>query len=69
MMKMAKLEDKFIVINRKNLVAFTDYERRAFFNLLLKISNNNRYYVCNQDEPYAQEVIDTILGGEDKKEA
>jgi len=27
---------------------------------------NNEYYVCNQDEPYAQKVIDIILEGEDK---
>lgn len=26
-----------------------------------------KYYVCNQDEPYAQKVIDTILEGESEK--
>jgi hypothetical protein len=26
-----------------------------------------KYYVCNQDEPYAQKVIDTILEGENEK--
>ena len=29
---------------------------------------DNNYYVCNQDEPYAQKVIDIILEGETKKE-
>lgn len=28
---------------------------------------DKKYYVCNQDESYAQEVIDTILEGESKK--
>lgn len=28
---------------------------------------NQRYYICNQDEPYAQEVIDIILAGEETK--
>lgn len=29
---------------------------------------NQKYYVCNQDEPYAQDVIDIILKGEDEKQ-
>ncbi|MCK5541688.1 MAG: hypothetical protein KAI40_03275 [Desulfobacterales bacterium] len=28
---------------------------------------NQKYYVCNQDEPYAQNVIDIILTGESEK--
>lgn len=28
---------------------------------------DQKYYVCNQDEPYAQEVIDIILRGESNK--
>ncbi len=28
---------------------------------------NQKYYVCNQDEPYAQKVIEVILQGEDEK--
>ena len=28
-----------------------------------------KYYVCNQDEPYAQDVLNTILLGEERKEA
>ena len=27
----------------------------------------NKYYVCNQDEPYADKVIQIILNGEDQK--
>ena len=30
---------------------------------------DNRYIVCNQDEPYAEEVWQTILKGEDAKNA
>lgn len=30
--------------------------------------HKNNYYVCNQDEPYSQKVIDTILEGEAEKE-
>lgn len=28
---------------------------------------NQKYYVCSQDEPYAQKVIDIILEGESEK--
>ena len=28
---------------------------------------NQKYYVCNQDEPYAKKVIDIILNGEQQK--
>lgn len=29
----------------------------------------NKYFVCNQDEPYAQELLRVILKGEDKKQS
>ena len=29
---------------------------------------DQKYYVCNQDEPYAQKVIDIIIEGETEKE-
>jgi hypothetical protein len=28
---------------------------------------NQKYYVCNQDEPYAKKIIDIILEGESLK--
>ncbi len=31
-------------------------------------SLNQKYYVCNQDEPYSQKVLDVILKGEAEKE-
>ena len=38
----------------------------ACHKLGIDLSKKN-YYVCNQDEPYAQQVIDIILNGEDEK--
>ena len=59
---MIKYEEKFFVINKKHLNVFQidDLEfLLSRFNL-----PDNKYYVCNQDEPYAQNVIDLILQGE-----
>ena len=62
-----KLEEKFIVINRKYLKSQQDRFRIAFYNALYDLTlPDNKYYVCNQDEPYAQEVINIILKGEKK---
>jgi len=71
--QMAKFKDKFIVINRNAFAknGVPDHITDAFKVLLGKIEEyvpNNKYYVCNQDEPYAQKVIDTILSGEDEKQ-
>jgi hypothetical protein len=30
-------------------------------------SINSNYYICNTDEPYANEVLETIKKGEDEK--
>ena len=59
---MEKYEEKFFVINKKHLNAFQidDLE----FLLSRFDLPDNKYYVCNQDEPYAQNVIDLILQGE-----
>lgn len=48
------------------LTSIQDYHAFAK-SLKIDVKPNNRYYVCNQDEPYAKEVIDFILNGEDKK--
>lgn len=71
---MAEYEEKFIVINKKHLI--DAYEKipdkiNEFFDLLGYISNwlpDHKYYVCNQDEPYAEKVIEIILKGEEEKE-
>lgn len=65
---MAKYEEKFIVINRKFLSKLPRELEIEFVQQLTKVNEclpNNKYYVCNQDESYAQKVIDIILEGED----
>ena len=73
---MADYEEKFLVINWKYLQDTGDALknlhigrlRRAIQQLEMdKILPENKYYVCNQDESYAQKVIDIILNGESQK--
>lgn len=62
-----KYEEKFIVINKKHLRGIPDIIHAKFLLSLEEIKPyipENRYYVCNQDEPYANKVIDIILQGE-----
>ena len=69
---MLNFEEKFIVINRKHLEKITPYYRGLISLALNHVEENipcHRYYVCNQDEPYADEVIRIILEGEEKKSA
>ena len=72
---MEKYEEKFIVINKKHLEIAKDEipdKIGEFIELLGFISNwlpGHKYYVCNQDEPYAQQVISIILAGENAKKA
>lgn len=67
---MAEFEEKFYVVNYKYLDDLTPYYK-GVFNLAMHILDSvlpkNKYYVCNQDEPYADEVLQVILAGEDKK--
>lgn len=81
---MAEYEEKFIVINRKHLkelAAYDVFSSNTVFDLnnavkrflqcyegRMKKKIDQKYYVCNQDEPYAQKVIDTIIEGETSKE-
>ena len=66
--------DKFIVINKKHLEEAEEEipdKIVEFLDILGYISNwipDNLYYVCNADEPYAEEVLAIILAGELKKE-
>jgi len=39
----------------------------GFIRVLGELDKGNRYIVCNQDEPYAEEVWQLILEGERKK--
>ena len=66
-----KYEEKFIVINKKHLNSLPNSLYNEFSNILRKISKflpNNKYYVCNQDEPYAERILEIILDEEKKKE-
>lgn len=68
---MAKFEEKFFVVNCKYLNGLPPYYRgivSLLIGILDRIIPKNKYYVCNQDERYAQRVIDVILEGENEKE-
>ena len=67
---MAKYEEKFIVINKKHLQLLPLGLEDRFAKILSETAQfipPNKYYVCNQDEPYAEKVINIILTGEDTK--
>ena len=81
----AEFKNKFLIINHKRFEELNDatedynkevralqvaidnfkiaYEKRVGKKL------DQKYFVCNQDEPYAQDVIDVILRGECEKES
>ena len=70
-------EDKYIILKRETLTLLTPVERNGLEKAILqlevamlknKIPTDNKYYVCNRDEPYAPEVIRLILEGEYNKE-
>ena len=61
---MEEYEEKFIVINKKHLDKMPAQGRKDFYYGLQKINPwlpDNKYYVCNQDEQYAEDVISLIL--------
>lgn len=72
---MAEVENKFIVINVKDLKYLTEEYREKLFVITKAIEYGrqdegkkiNDYWVCNQDEPYADQIKSIILTGETKK--
>lgn len=72
---MAEVENKFIVINVKDLKYLTEEYREKLFVITKAIEYGrqdegkeiNDYWVCNQDEPYADQIKSIILIGETKK--
>ena len=62
-----KKEDKFIVINKKHLVRLSCHSIDLLNEILSEIENLNKYIVCNQDEPYAEQVWQIIILGEGLK--
>ena len=74
---MAEYKEKFLVINGKDLKGLTPLKQAKLGEIMNDIeayrskrgtTPEAKYYVCNQDEPYAQQVIDIILQGETTKE-
>ena len=72
-------KDKFLVIPTKYLPRMSRTIRFQLKYILTQLESIRRrdgnenmrpeYYVVNQDEPYADQVLDIILAGEDEKEA
>ena len=75
---MVEFEDnKYIVIKTQDFKNLSMTNRGALIGVLDKIQRDRlalgkdpepKYYVCNQDEPYAIDVLNTILKGEERKE-
>jgi len=79
----AKKEDKYLVIKKKDLERYFSQFTKGVFTtedeqnvldtltwneVMHALQNDNKYIVCNQDEPYAELVWQTILSGEDAKQ-
>ena len=63
------LDTPHIMMDRGNYISpeiLKEMERdlKGFHETLKSIDNRNKYIVCNQDEPYAELVWQTILQGE-----
>lgn len=58
-------QDKFIVIKvERAKERLTDEEQDALIALLIKLDNQNEYWVVNKDEPYAKQVRNLIRDAE-----
>lgn len=65
-------EEKFLVINYKHLNQLSEPVKRKLDDVLQDIAmelniEKKKYFVCNQDEPYADKIIKIILDGEKEK--
>lgn len=74
---MIKITGKFVVLKTDDIKEhLTVYEQRRFQAMCRKIikvreaigKGNNKYYIINQDEPYADLILDIIIEGEETKE-
>jgi hypothetical protein len=78
-----KKENKFLVIKRESLDEYFSQFRSGIFatakeagvinripfvKVVNDLKNENKYIICNQDEPYAEAVWQVILEGERKKQ-
>lgn len=67
------LENKYVVFKTEWTKVLNPHECRELFALLDKIAvlngkRENRYVVCNLDEPYADDVLKIIENGEKSKD-
>ena len=83
MNKIKKEHNKYLVLKKSELIILLSQENRTFLNIIVSMLNkkkknlirlklckgklNNKYIVCNQDEPYAKKVWQNILEGETNK--
>lgn len=80
----AKKEDKYIVIKKEAFDNYISQFQKGVFptedeqnvidtltwnEVMHNLQNDNKYIVCNQDEPYAELIWQIILMGEDAKQA
>jgi len=69
------MEDKFLVLKREDLDKLSPELKAMINHICLQYDriraregkSVNRYYVVNQDEPYAEEVANLIAAGEAAK--
>lgn len=69
---MARLNNSLYIVIKRNDTKYLDYHQICMLQEILQTielhkGHRNKYYVCNQDEPYAKKVKQVILEGEDKK--
>jgi hypothetical protein len=67
-----KLEEKFIVINKKHIDELPIHTKEMIYNKLDDILHylpDKKYVVCNQDEIYAESIAEIIIKGEILKAA
>lgn len=73
-----RMYNKFTVIKNEDMEKYlSDSEKELLNNIILRIAigrdrdrkvAENTYYVVNTDEPYAEEILQLILKGEDEKQ-
>ncbi len=75
-----EFEEKFIIIDKDHIKKLNRYSPDlakelisalyrffSMYEIVFESIKENIYYICNQDEPYAQKVLDIISKGENKK--
>lgn len=74
-----KQYDKYLIIKWATIEKHLSINESEQFDILLDCARlrqqsaenklrNNKYIICNQDEPYAEDVWQVILAGEAEKE-